>query len=81
MDRKVFGWYPDSSQLSESADYTRRVVQSIVVLVPDASPYSPRDKVALPGNDEWFVTDVNDYTTGPFGYRPGGTITLEQVSG
>jgi hypothetical protein len=31
--------------------------------------------------DGWFVTDVNDYTTGPFGYLPGGTITVEQVTG
>jgi hypothetical protein len=38
--------------------------------------------VLLPGDaDGWFVTDVNDYTTGPFGYQPGGTITVEQVTG
>lgn len=81
VDRQVFGWYPGSSQLDDSSDYTRRIVQSVVVMAPDTSPYSPRDKIALSVGDEWFVTDVNDYTTGPFGYRPGGTITIEQVSG
>lgn len=82
VDRPVYGWYPLSSQLDTTGEYVRRVTQSTVVLVPDASPYSPRDKVLLPGDaNGWFVTDVNDYTTGPFGYQPGGTITVEQVTG
>lgn len=83
VSRKVFGWYPLSSQLSATGDYDRRVVTSKVVMVPDVSPYSPRDKVILPGSDTeyWVSEDVRDYTTGPFGYRPGGEVVLEVVTG
>lgn len=81
VQRGVYGWYPGDTQLSNDADYTRRIVQSQTVLVPDATPYSLRDKIIFPAGDEWFVTNVNDYTTGPFGYHPGGEVTVEQVSG
>jgi hypothetical protein len=86
-DRLVFGWYPLSSQLSPAGEYDRRVVTSKVVLVPDPTVFSPRDQVVLPGADDvsertYFVSeDMRDYTTGPFGYRPGGEIVLEKVSG
>lgn len=95
VDRKVFGWYPLSSQLNSTGDYDRRVVTSKVIMVPDVSPYSPRDKVTLPdangvlsGTDDevakrtyWVSEDVRDYTTGPFGYRPGGEVVIEVVTG
>jgi len=81
--RRVFGWYPLSSQLNMTGDYDRRVVTSKVVMVPDVSPYSPRDKVVLPDSDTeyWVSEDVRDYTTGPFGYKPGGEVILEVVTG
>lgn len=83
VDRQVFGWYPLSSILNVGADYDRRVITSKVVMVPDVSPYSPRDKVVLPGlSDEYFVSqDVRDYTTGPFPFKPGGEIIVEVVTG
>jgi hypothetical protein len=83
VQRAAYGIYPLASQLNMTGDYDRRVVTSKVVMVPDVSPYSPRDKVVLPGSDtEYFVSeDVRDYTTGPFGYRPGGEVVLEVVTG
>lgn len=95
VSRVVFGWYPLSSQLNPSGDYDRRIVTSKVVMVPDVAPYSPRDKVVLPDangvlsgtEDEvakrtyWVSQDVRDYTTGPFGYKPGGEVVLEVVTG
>lgn len=87
VDRLVFGWYPLSSQLSPAGEYDRRVVTSKVVLVPDPSVFSPRDRVILPGSGDvdsrtFFVSeDVRDYTTGPFSYKPGGEIVLETISG
>jgi hypothetical protein len=81
--RLAYAIYPLASQLNMTGDYDRRVVTSKIVMVPDVSPYSPRDKVVLPGSDtEYFVSeDVRDYTTGPFGYRPGGEVILEVVTG
>lgn len=83
VSRTVFGWYPLSSQLSMTGDYDRRVVTSKVIMVPDVSPYSPRDKVVLPDSDTeyWVSEDVRDYTTGPFGYRPGGEVVIEVATG
>lgn len=87
VDRKAFAIYPLASQLNMTGDYDRRVVTSKVIMVPDVSPYSPRDRVVLPGDDNleertYFVSeDVRDYTTGPFSYRPGGEVVLEKVTG
>lgn len=81
VDRQVYGWSSGDSKLDDSSDYTKRYVQSVELLVPDVSPYSPRDKVALSVGDEWFVTATNDFNTGPLSYRPGGTVIIEQVTG
>lgn len=82
VDREVYGWYPLSSQLDPSMDYDRRVITSKVLQVPDVSPFKVRDKVTLPGDDEYFVSeDVRDYNTGPFGFNPGGEVVLEKVTG
>jgi hypothetical protein len=87
VDRDAYGWYPLSSQLSPAGEYDRRVVTSKVVLVPDPSVFSARDQVILPGDANlsertYFVSeDMRDYTTGPYGYNPGGEIVVEKVSG
>lgn len=86
-DRLAYAIYPLSSQLDAGGDYDRRVITSKVVLVPDVSPYSARDIVVIPGSGPaedrtYFVSeDVRDYTTGPFGYKPGGEVILEKVTG
>lgn len=86
VERKAYGWYPLSSVLEMSGDYDRRVITSKVLLVPDVSPYSPRDKVILstdPTGDAYFVSqDVRDYSSGPFTSTiSGGEIILEKVTG
>lgn len=88
VERLVYGWYPLSSQLNPSGDYDRRVITSKVLQVPDPAVFSPRDRVALPGDDidddtqAFFVSeDERDYNTGPFGFQPGGEVVLEKVTG
>lgn len=91
VPRKVYGWYPSSghasvsaSSMSNSGDYTRRVITSKVVLVPDTSFYSVLDKIVLPDSDtEFFISeDVRDYTTGPFTTSfGGGELIITKVSG
>jgi hypothetical protein len=82
-----------SSQMSTSADYERRIVTEKIVLVPDTSVYSARDKVILSGagteeERTFFVSgDVLDYSQGPFGFKPSGDagafgeVTIEKVTG
>jgi hypothetical protein len=80
IDRDSFGWYPLSSQLNPTGDYDRRVITSKVVMVTNPKDYKARDKVTLPSNDVYFVSeDMRDYTTGPYGYDPGGEIVIEKV--
>jgi hypothetical protein len=41
----------------------------------------PGDDVA-DDNKTYFVSaDVRDYNTGPFGFKPGGEVILEKVTG
>jgi hypothetical protein len=83
VDRPAYGHYPLASQLNMTGEYDRRVVTSKVLMVPDVSPYTPRDKVVLWDSaiEYWVSEDVRDYTTGPFEYRPGGEVILEVVTG
>jgi hypothetical protein len=89
VTRKVYGWYPQTSEVPVGNDeLTNRVIASIVVMVPDISPYSAGDLVAFPGgtisDDEsaYRVSrDVRDFNNGPFGYKPGGEIVVERVRG
>ncbi|OCB15081.1 hypothetical protein [Mycobacterium intracellulare] len=86
--RDTWGWYPLSSQLSQAQEYDRRVMTSKVLLVPDPAVFSPRDRVALPGDDidddavAFFVSEDNrDYSTGPFSRKQRGEVVIERVSG
>lgn len=87
VERPAYAIYPLASQLNMTGDYDRRVVTSKVVMVPDVSPYSPRDKVALDGVEYFVSEDERDYSTGPFGFKPSpdaekfGEIVLEVVTG
>lgn len=82
VSREVYGWYPEFSQIpTGNDDVTLRVRTALVVLVPDTSPYKAGDKITLPSGDYRVSQDVRDYTTGPFGYKPGGEIVVEKVSG
>jgi hypothetical protein len=93
VNRPAYGIEPLSSRLNPSGEYDRRVLTSKVVGVPDVSPYSPRDKVILPGSEPveertyWVSQDVRDFSTGPFGGRPAsdatrfGEIVIEIVTG
>ena len=80
--RNVFGWYREKQTISNPDTDDHVSARPTVVLVPDVSPYAPRDCVVLPGQTPeadrtFFVTeDIRDYTKGPFGFRPGGEIVL-----
>jgi hypothetical protein len=81
VSRLVYGWEQQSSDVQESDDTTTRVITRLTVLVPNVSPYKPRDKVTISGLDFFVAATPNDMTTGPFGYTPGGTVLVERVDG
>jgi hypothetical protein len=80
--RPAYGWYPLASEWpTGNDDYSQRIINSIQVGVPDVAPYAPGDKVTLNGVDYVVSEHPRDYTTGPFGPGPGGTIIVERVTG
>lgn len=80
--REVYGWYPQASEVPVgNDDVSLRVKTSLIILVPDVSPYKAGDKVSVAGKAYLVSADVRDYTTGPYGYNPGGQIVVEKVSG
>lgn len=86
VDRLVFGWEQQSSDVQESDDTTTRIVTRLTVLVPDVSPYGARDKLTIGGLEYLVAATPNDMSTGPFGFRPGGgaapgTVLVERVDG
>lgn len=90
VERAVYGWYPGKGGFRTSAaaasdtgggEYERRLITYKIVQVPDPESYSLRDKVTLGGLDYFVSGDVMDYTTGPFGFEPGGEVFVERVAG
>ena len=70
QDRPSYGWYPLASEVPlGNDDYTQRVITSLVVGVPDVTPYAAGDLVVIAGEDYVVSEDVRDFTTGPFGHR------------
>lgn len=80
VSRLVFGWQPETLDTTATGDYTKRVTDRVEVLVPSVDPYSPLDKLTLSGQP-YLVDQIRDYTTGPFGFEPGGVIVVERVTG
>lgn len=89
VDRPAYGWYPgqgagtSASSASDTGggDYERRLITYRIVQVPDPTVYSLRDKVILDGVDYFVAGDVMNYNTGPFGFKPGGEVFVERVTG
>lgn len=89
VDRKVYGWYPgqgsgtSASSASDTggSEYERRITSYMIVQVPDPEVYSLRDRVVLDGVDYFVAGTVMDYNHGPFGFKPGGEVFVERVTG
>lgn len=76
----VYGWSVPSSDSPAVAGHDR-VVVDVELLVPPEFPGKPRDVVDLPSGRFQVVGEVRDYSTGPFGWVPGGVLNLERVDG
>lgn len=83
VERLVYGWYPQSSQVPVATELTQRIINSKAILVPDVSVFKPGDEVKFPGDEDPYRVseDVRDYTNGPFSYAPGGEVVVTRVTG
>ncbi len=80
----VYGWSVPSTTEPKLLGHDERVIVDVELLVPPGFPTSERDLIDLPdgpaGQFE-VVGVVQDYTKGPFGFRPGAVLNLRKVAG
>jgi hypothetical protein len=80
--RPAYGWHPQASTVPlGDPTYTQRVIASLVVGVPDVTPYKAGDLVIIGSTNYVVSEDVRDYRNGPFTPGPGGEIVVEKVTG
>lgn len=78
---KVYGWsVPSTSEpLIPGHD---RVIADIQLLIPPGFPAGPSSVIDLPSAGQYQVIgEQQDYTTGPFGFRPGSVLNLRRITG
>jgi hypothetical protein len=64
---------------SGGTDMSERVLTGCFLLTPDGD-YSHGDIVTIPGHGDFKVHgDVEDNTTGPFGFTPGYRVHMTKV--
>lgn len=82
--QSVYGWAPpqDSKEVKEPDTPGRSAVYSELDLyVPPGFVCGPHDRVRLNGRVYDVIGELSDYTFGPFGFKPGGRISLKRVVG
>ncbi len=87
VTQRVMGWAPptaDSAASGVSGDSLSRgfedgLIRDLDVYVPPGFEVDPRDRVRVQGLDYEIVGNVQDFTHGPFGFKPGGVLPLKRV--
>ena len=80
----VFGWQPWSSGDQEPGEGGRNpLITGITLLIPPSlTPHvCGRDRFTVDGRLFEVVGATADYSTGPFGWAPGGAVNLRRVDG
>lgn len=78
----VYGWAPAGT--GEPFEVAREAVTwDLDLYAPPGFPAGPHDRITLPEGLGTFEVDgkVQDFTHGPFGFRPGVRVRLAKVEG
>lgn len=76
---KVYGWSPNGSQ--EPGTDRADVTTGLVLYLPAEAVLGPHDRVLVEGDEYEVEGRVADFGFGPFGFRPGKTVTLSRTEG
>ncbi|KZM68473.1 hypothetical protein [Nocardia terpenica] len=76
----VYGWGPPQTSEPKIIGYDRLVVE-VELLAPPTFSVKPNDRVRLGGSDYRVIGYAEDYTHGPFGFRPGVVVNLRRFEG
>ncbi|GGF39094.1 hypothetical protein [Williamsia phyllosphaerae] len=77
--KPVYGWgAPGGNEPKLAGD--DRVLVDTELLVPPGFECSPRDRMVLDGDEFEVVGPVQRYDHNPFGWNPGGVVSLRRVT-
>src|SRR5690606_41612727 len=82
--RRGYGWAPPepAKGVKEPDTPGRSAAYSELDLyVPPGFVCGPHDRVRVNGRVFDVIGELSDYTFGPFGFKPGGRISLKRVGG
>lgn len=79
-DVSVYGWSPADTVSSPEQGRDAVTTRLTLMLPPDAPPCGHRDRWRLLGVTYEQDGDYQDWSNGPFGFKPGGTCHLVKVS-
>lgn len=81
VSRQVYGIQPGETFPDTTPGTANLVVTQLDMLTPDGD-WAHGDAVTITGRGDFTVYGgVDDYNTGPFGFRPGFKVTLRSVNG
>jgi hypothetical protein len=76
----VYGWAPPSPD-TETLGGRDAVTRQLDLLVPPGFTIGPHDQITVDGVRYDVVGYLEDFTHGPFGWRPGGRVNLQRAEG
>jgi hypothetical protein len=76
---EVIGWQPAGTD--EQTDGRTTTTERLTLLIPPGFTVDPRDLITVDGIDYQVDGPARWYTGGPFGYAPGGELSLIRVEG
>lgn len=80
VDVVVYGWAAPTSSEPKLAGQDR-VAVALELFAPPSTAARPADRFRVDGELYDVVGEVEDYTHGPFGWRPGVVINLARWEG
>ncbi|NKG21106.1 hypothetical protein [Paeniglutamicibacter terrestris] len=78
VPRMVFGWGPPAPE-DEIRNDRDVIIESQMVLSPDADWLDPRDRIVLAGVEYEVHGGPRDFTHGPFNFAPGYAIQVKRA--
>lgn len=80
---KVYGWYTPSATEPQIPGH-ERTIADVALMVPPGFPATSTSVIDLPGGPKGqfeVIGDPEDYSYGPFGWKPGSVLNLRRITG
>lgn len=78
LECEVMGWAPPTPDMTLTDDAGERLAKKLDLLVPPDFSCGHRDKIIIDNIPYIAIGEPQDFTKGPFGFRPGKVVHLER---